>query len=45
MAFVIDVLKNLEFLREKIGGGDLQVYRKASLIEFYNKFIFLINTT
>ena len=45
MFFVISILKNSEILRENIGGGDLQVFRKVSLIEIYNKFIFLRNTT
>ena len=43
MFFVIAALKNLEILQESIGGGDLQVFRKASLIEIYNKFIFLVH--
>ena len=36
--------KNQEISKENIGGGDLQVFRKASLIDTYNKFIFLIST-
>ena len=38
MFFVIAVLKNSEISQENIGGGDLQFFRKASLIENYNKF-------
>ena len=45
MFFVTVNLKNSEIPQENIGDEDLQVLRKSLLLEIYNKFIFLINTT
>ena len=42
--FVTAVLKSSQILQENIGDGDLQVFRRALLLQIYNKFIFLINT-
>ena len=32
-------------LQESIGGRDFQIFRKASVVEIYDKLSFLINTT
>ena len=45
MFFVTVNLKNSEIPQENIGDEDLQVLRKSLLLQIYNKFIFLINTT
>ena len=41
----IAVLKNSKGSKENTDGGGLQVFRKAFLINIYDKFIFLANTT
>ena len=45
MFFETAGLKNSEISKKSIGDWDLQVFRKALLLEVYNKFMFLINTT
>ena len=37
MLFVIAVPKNLEISQENISGGEVEVVRKALLLEIYNK--------
>ena len=45
MFFLTVIMKTLGVLQENIRGEDfVESFRKASLIEIYNKFIFLINT-
>ena len=45
MFFETASLKNSDISKKSIGDWDLQVFRKALLLEVYNKFMFLINTT
>ena len=45
MFFETAGLKNSDISKKSIGDWDLQVFRKALLLEVYNKFMFLINTT
>ena len=45
MFFVTVIMKTLGVLQENIRGEDfLESFRKSSLIDIYNKVIFLINT-
>ena len=40
MILLIAILKNSKISQKNIDGEELQVLRKASLIEVFNKFIF-----
>ena len=42
MFFIVAVLKFRQISQQKIGGGDLEIFRKSFLIEISNKFISLI---